>query len=66
MLNIFGLIGLILIFFMFLFFIEIFEFNLFEISKNTKKNIEIRSDSDTDITFVKELELTENENDLNL
>ena len=65
-LNIFGLIGLILIFFMFLFFIEIFEFNLFEISKNTKKNIEIRSDSDTDITCVKELELTENENDLNL
>ena len=69
MLNILGLFVLILLFFMFLFFIEVFELNLFGLSKNTKKNIEKRSDSDTEIvTNIKDLDTLdiENENDMNI
>ena len=46
-LNILGIITLILIAFMFLIFIEIIELNIFNISYNTKKNIENRSDDDS-------------------
>ena len=42
-LNILGFFVLILIAFMFLIFIEIIELNIFNISYNTKKNIDIRS-----------------------
>ena len=69
MLNILGLFVLILLFFMFLFFIEVFELNFFGLSKNTKKNIEKRSDSDTEIvTNIKDLDTLdiENENDMNI
>jgi hypothetical protein len=43
----FGIIIVILILIIFLFFIEIIELNLFEISKNTKKNIGKRADDDS-------------------
>ena len=53
-LNIFGIVILLLILFMFLVFIEIIEINIFNISYNTKKNIEKRSeiDSFTDINNI--------------
>jgi len=51
-LNLLGLLILILIFFMFLFFVEILEFNVCEFSINTKKNIEIRSDSDASTRII--------------
>ena len=47
LLNVFGLIILVLIFFILLIFIEIIEINCLNISYNTKKNIEIRSDIDS-------------------
>ena len=46
-LNILGFIDLILVTFMFLIFIEIIELNIFNISYDTKKNIEIRSKLET-------------------
>ena len=46
-LNLLGILTLILILFMFLVFIEIIELNIFNISYNTKKNIEIRSKLDS-------------------
>ena len=45
-LNILGIVILILIAFMFLIFIEIIELNVFNISYNTKKNIDIRAKSE--------------------
>ena len=47
LLNILGFAILILIAFMFLVFIEIIEVNIFNISYNTKRNIEIRSKIDS-------------------
>lgn len=47
--NILGLIIIFLIFIIFLFFIEILELNIYDISRNTKKNIEIRAEFDSDI-----------------
>ena len=47
-LNIIGFLILIVILIIFLFFIEILEFNLFDISRNTIKNIGIRADRDND------------------
>ena len=64
-LNIIGFFILLLILFMFLIFIEIIEINIFDISYNTKKNIELRSriDSDVDtntlIHTIEEIELEE-------
>ena len=46
-LNILGIVILLLILFMFLVFIEIIELNVFNISYNTKKNIEKRSELDS-------------------
>jgi len=48
-LNIIGFLVLLLIFFLFLIFIEIIEINIFNISYNTKKNIELRSEIDSSI-----------------
>ena len=45
-LNIIGIVLLILIAFMFLIFIEVIELNVFNISYNTKKNIEIRANTE--------------------
>ena len=47
--NIFGFLTLLLILFMFLIFIEIIEINIFNISYNTKKNIELRSRNESSI-----------------
>lgn len=52
-LNIFGFFILSIIFFMFLFFIEVLEFNSFDISLNTKKNIGLRADSEISLNFRK-------------
>ena len=52
-LNIFGFFILSIIFFMFLFFIEVLEFNSFDISINTKKNIGLRADSEINLNFRK-------------
>ena len=46
-LNIIGIVLLILIAFMFLIFIEVIELNVFNISYNTKKNIEIRANTES-------------------
>ena len=46
-LNFLGILTLIFISFMFLVFVEIIELNIFSISYNTKKNIEIRSEMDS-------------------
>ena len=48
-LNIIGFFILLLILFMFLIFIEIIEINIFNISYNTKKNIELRSRKESSI-----------------
>ena len=48
-LNIIGFFVLLLILFLFLIFIEIIEINIFNISYNTKKNIELRSEIDSSI-----------------
>ena len=48
-LNIIGFFILLLILFMFLIFIEIIEINIFNISYNTKKNIELRSRNESSI-----------------
>ena len=47
--NIFGFLTLLLILFMFLIFIEIIEINIFNISYNTKKNIELRAKTDSSV-----------------
>ena len=47
--NIFGFLTLLLILFMFLIFIEIIEINIFNISYNKKKNIELRSRNESSI-----------------
>ena len=46
-LNILGIIVLLLVLFIFLFFTDIIEFNFCNVSFNTKKNIELRGESDT-------------------
>jgi hypothetical protein len=48
-LNIIGFFILLLILFMFLIFIEIIEINIFNISYNTKKNIELRAKTDSSV-----------------
>ena len=50
-LNILGIVLLILIAVMFLVFIEVIEINIFKISYNTKKNIELRSNNESSIEF---------------
>ena len=50
-LNILGIVLLILIAIMFLVFIEVIEINIFKISYNTKKNIELRSNNESSIEF---------------
>ena len=58
--NIIGLLLLVVMFITFLFFVEILEFNLFEVSSNTKKNIGIRADRDNDyISGTSEIEETD-------
>ena len=68
LLNILGIIILSVILFMFLFFIEVLEFNSFDFSLNTKKNISIRADSENAINNFNndisiDYEETENEDD---
>ena len=58
-LNILGFFILVLILFMFLIFIEIIEINIFNISYNTKKNIELRSRIDSLIDFNSLLNINE-------
>ncbi len=50
-LNIIGFVILVFIAFLFLIFIEIIEINIFNISFNTKKNIEIRSRKESLVEF---------------
>ena len=58
--NIIGLLLLVVMFITFLFFVEILEFNLFEVSSNTKKNIGIRADRDNDyVSGTSEIEETD-------
>ena len=57
LLNIIGFFILLLMFIMFLFFTEIIELNLFGLSKNTKKNIGIRADSDSSLQFTNDYNL---------
>ena len=51
-LNILGILILILITFMFLIFIEVIEINIFDISYNTKRNIEIRAKQESFTEFI--------------
>ena len=63
-LNIIGFLILIVILIIFLFFIEILEFNLFDISKDTKKNIGIRANRESNyIPGSSEIDENDNDND---
>ena len=68
LLNIIGFFLLLIMLFIFLVFIEIIEFNFFEFSINTKKNIGIRADSDLSENFFSNelsLNIIETNNEIN-
>ena len=68
LLNIIGFFLLLIMLFIFLVFIEIVEFNFFEFSINTKKNIGIRADSDLSENFFSNelsLNIIETNNEIN-
>ena len=63
-LNILGSLFLILILFMLLVFIEVIEINIFNLSYNTKRNIELRSKTDTSVD-IDSINFPEEEPELN-